>query len=77
MAEYDTQNIFAKILRGELPCHEVCRDEMTLAFMDIMPRVPGHALVIPRSPSRNILDIAPKDIAAVMATVQRIARAQM
>jgi histidine triad (HIT) family protein len=50
---------------------------MTLAFMDIMPRVPGHTLVIPKAPSRNILDIAPADIAAVMATAQRIARAQM
>ncbi len=77
MAAYDTDNIFAKILRGELPCHEVFQDDMTLAFMDIMPRVPGHTLVIPRAPSRNILDIAPADIAAVMATVQKIARAQM
>ncbi len=77
MADYDPDNIFAKILRGELPCHEVCQDDMTLAFMDIMPRVDGHALVIPKAPSRNILDIAPADIAAVMATVQKIARAQM
>ena len=77
MAAYDTDNIFAKILRGELPCHEVFQDDMTLAFMDIMPRVPGHTLVIPKAPSRNILDIAPADIAAVMATAQKIARAQM
>ncbi len=77
MAAYDTDNIFAKILRGELPCHEVFQDDRTLAFMDIMPRVPGHALVIPKAPSRNILDIAPADIAAVMATAQKIARAQM
>ena len=77
MAAYDTDNIFAKILRGELPCHEVFQDDMTLAFMDIMPRVPGHTLVIPKAPSRNILDVAPADIAAVMATAQKIARAQM
>ena len=77
MADYDPDNIFAKILRGEMPCHEVYQDDKTLAFMDIMPRVDGHTLVIPKAPSRNILDIAPADIAAVMATAQKIARAQM
>ena len=77
MADYDPQNIFAKILRGELPCHKVFEDDQTFALMDIMPRVDGHCLVIPKAPSRNILDIAPADIAAVMATVQKIARAQM
>ncbi len=77
MADYDPDNIFAKILRGEMPCYEVFQDDMTLAFLDIMPRVDGHALVIPKAPSRNILDIAPADIAAVMATAQKIARAQM
>jgi len=77
MADYDPDNIFAKILRGEMPCHEVYQDDTTLAFLDIMPRVDGHTLVIPRAPSRNILDIAPADMAAVMETVQKIARAQM
>jgi histidine triad (HIT) family protein len=77
MADYDTQNIFAKILRGELPCHRVFEDELTFAFLDIMPRVDGHTLVIPKAPSRNILDIALGDITAVMATVQKIARAQL
>jgi histidine triad (HIT) family protein len=77
MADYDPQNIFARILRGELPCHKVFEDDLTLALMDIMPRVDGHTLVIPKAPSRNILDIALADIAAVMVTVQKIARAQM
>lgn len=74
---YDDQNIFAKILRSELPCHKVYEDDNTLCFMDIMPRCDGHALVIPKNPSRNMLDIDPADIAAVMATVQKIARAQL
>lgn len=72
---YDDQNVFAKILRGELPCHKIYEDERTLAIMDIMPRGDGHALVIPKAPSRNIFDIEPSDMAAVMETVQKIARA--
>ncbi|MCT4655381.1 MAG: HIT family protein [Cohaesibacter sp.] len=76
-ASYDNDNIFAKILRGELPCHKVYEDDATFAFMDIMPRADGHTLVIPKNPSRNMLDVDPKDIAAVMETVQKIARAQM
>ncbi len=74
---YDSDNIFAKILRGELPCNKIYEDEATLAFMDIMPRADGHALVIPKNPSRNMLDVEANDINAVMATVQKIARAQM
>ena len=54
-------NIFAKILRGELPCHKVYEDDKALAFLDIMPRAPGHTLVIPKAPARNILDITPDD----------------
>ena len=77
MASYDTENVFAKILRGELPCHKVYEDEKTFVFMDIMPRCDGHTLVIPKTPSRNILDIDGSDMAAVMETVQKIARAQM
>ena len=77
MPSYDPQNIFAKILRGELPCHEVCRDEMTLAFMDIMPRCQGHTLVIPKTPARNILDASPEQMAACMRTVQTISGAVM
>ncbi|WP_425491919.1 HIT family protein [Kaustia mangrovi] len=72
---YDESNIFARILRGELPCNKVYEDDATLAFLDIMPRTDGHTLVIPKAPSRNILDIADADLAAVMATTQKIARA--
>ena len=75
MAEYDPENVFAKILRGEFPCHKVHEDDDTLVIMDIMPRGEGHVLVIPKTPSRNILDIEPKDLAALYAMVQRIARA--
>jgi len=75
MAEYDDQNIFAKILRGEMPAHKVYEDEHTLAMMDIMPRTDGHALVLPKAPSRNIFDIAPDDLARLMAAVQKVARA--
>ncbi|WP_319529028.1 HIT family protein [uncultured Cohaesibacter sp.] len=74
---YDNDNIFAKILRGELPSHKVYEDDMTIAIMDIMPRADGHTLVIPKNPSRNLLDVAPEDINAVVATAQKIARAQM
>ena len=59
MPSYDTQNIFAKILRGELPCHKVYEDDKVLAFLDIMPRAPGHTLVLPKSPARNLLDVDP------------------
>ncbi|MDZ4789743.1 MAG: HIT family protein [Hyphomicrobiales bacterium] len=72
---YDDSNVFAKILRGEMPVHKVYEDAKTLAFMDIMPRVDGHVLVIPKAPSRNILDVAPDDLAHVIAVTQKIARA--
>lgn len=72
---YDPDNIFAKILRGEIPCHKVFEDEAVLSFMDIMPRSPGHLLVIPKAPARNLLDIAPDDLAALIRRVQRIALA--
>jgi histidine triad (HIT) family protein len=74
MPAYDQSNIFAKILRGEIPCHKVYEDEKSLAFLDIMPRAPGHVLVIPKAPVRNILDIAPDDLAHVMKIAQRIAK---
>jgi histidine triad (HIT) family protein len=77
MASYDPNNVFAKILRGEMPCHKVYEDEGAFAFLDIMPRVPGHTLVIPRAPARNILDIAPDDLAHVVKVAQKIARAGM
>jgi len=77
MPGYDPQNIFAKILRGELPCHKVYENDKVLAFLDIMPRAPGHTLVLPKAPARNLLDIAPDDLAAVMKASQTIAKAAM
>ena len=77
MTAYDTNNIFAKILRGELPCHKVYEDEHVFAFLDIMPRVPGHTLVIPKAPARNILDVAPDDYAHVARAAKKIAIAAM
>jgi histidine triad (HIT) family protein len=75
MMGYDNDNIFAKILRGEIPSHKICEDDETYAFMDIMPRGPGHALDIPKTPARNILDVDPASLAAVMRTVQKVGRA--
>jgi len=75
MTSYDPNNIFAKILRGELPAHKVFEDDNTFAFLDIMPRAPGHTLVIPKAPARNILDIGGDDLAHVIKVTQRIARA--
>ncbi|WP_029002603.1 HIT family protein [Azorhizobium doebereinerae] len=72
---YDTTNVFAKILRGELPAHKVYEDDRALVFLDIMPRAPGHALVIPKAPARNILDIAPDDLAHVAKVAQKVAQA--
>ena len=77
MPRYDSDNLFAKILRGELPCHKVYEDERTFGFLDIMPRSPGHTLVIPKAPARNILDIATEDFAHVARASQKIARAAM
>jgi histidine triad (HIT) family protein len=77
MPNYDTQNIFAKILRGELPCHKVYEDAHVLVFLDIMPRAPGHALVLPKAPARNILDITPDDLAHVVKAAQKVAQAAM
>jgi histidine triad (HIT) family protein len=74
MAAYDPNNIFAKILRGELPCHKVYEDDKALAFLDIMPRAPGHTLVLPKAAARNILDVLPDDLAHVMTVAQKIAR---
>lgn len=73
MDAYDPNNVFAKILRGELPCHKVYEDERTLAFLDIMPRADGHTLVIPKAPARNIFDVSPADLAATYATVRLLA----
>jgi len=75
MTAYDTNNVFAKILRGEFPCHKVYEDEHVLAFLDIMPRAPGHTLVIPKVPARNILDIGVDDYLHVARATHRIAAA--
>src|ERR1700747_3882104 len=77
MPAYDPNNAFAKILRGEFPCHQVYEDDHVLAFLDIMPRAPGHTLVIPKAAARNILDITPDDLAHVSRVAQNIARAAM
>lgn len=77
MPAYDPNNIFAKILRGELPCYKVYEDDKVLAFLDIMPRMPGHTLVLPKAPARNLLDVGAEDIAAVMIAAQKIAKAAM
>ena len=75
MAAYDPSNVLAKILRGEIPSIKVYEDQDTVAIMDIMPQADGHVLVIPRSPSRNLLDADPATFKALYETVQVIARA--
>src|ERR1041385_8574631 len=72
---YDPKNIFAKILRGELPCVKLYEDALTLAFLDIMPSVEGHALIITKEPAEGILDLSPDGAAALIQTTQKIARA--
>jgi histidine triad (HIT) family protein len=72
---YDDNNIFAKILRGEIPSHKVYEDADTLVFMDAMPQAPGHTLIVPKAPSRNLLDADPQVLARMGPVVQRIARA--
>jgi histidine triad (HIT) family protein len=72
---YDTNNVFARILRGEIPAHKVCEDERTLAFMDVMPQADGHTLVIPKHAAENLFDLPAEDLAATVRTTQRVARA--
>ena len=72
---YDSKNIFAKILRGEIPCVKVFEDARTLAFMDVMPEADGHVLVVPREDAETILDLSPEGMAAMMATTQKVAKA--
>ncbi|MGD9784843.1 MAG: HIT family protein [Hyphomicrobiaceae bacterium] len=73
--DYDEGNVFAKILRGEIPSHKVYEDEDYIAFMDVMPQAPGHTLVVPKAPSRNLLDADPEVLAGLLPFAQRIARA--
>ncbi len=77
MPVYDDTNIFAKILRGEIPCFKVYEDADVLAFMDVMPQANGHVLVVPKRPSRNLLDADPATLGPLMSVVQKIAKASM
>ena len=77
MPAYDPNNIFAKILRGELPSYKVYEDDKALAFLDIMPRSPGHTLVLPKAAARNMLDVGADDLAHVMTVVQKVSKAAM
>ena len=72
---YDPENVFAKILRGEIPAHKVYEDDIALALMDIMPRAEGHVLVIPKRPARGIVDIDPDNLAQLIKRVQHVAKA--
>ena len=77
MPAYDPNNIFAKILRGELPSYKVYEDDKALAFLDIMPRSAGHTLVLPKAAARNMLDVGADDLAHVMTVVQKVSKAAM
>jgi histidine triad (HIT) family protein len=70
---YDESNVFAKVLRGEIPCHKIYEDDDTLAFLDIMPRTEGHALVITKEKAQDLFDVSPDALAKLMAVVQRLA----
>jgi histidine triad (HIT) family protein len=72
---YDPNNIFAKILRGEIPAFKVHEDEHTLAFMDAMPQSRGHTLVIPKVEARNLFDVDPQMLSTLIRTTQRVAKA--
>ena len=72
---YDDNNVFAKILRGELPCHKVYEDDETFAFLDIMPRADGHTLVIPKAPWVGIFDTPPDTLCILLRCVQKLAPA--
>ena len=75
MTAYDPDNIFARLLRGEIPNHTVYEDERTLAFLDIMPIVDGHCLVIPRKAARNIFDVEPGELAYLVQVAQKVSLA--
>lgn len=74
---YDNDNIFAKILRGEIPSEKLYEDDETYVFMDIMPRADGHCLIIPKTPCRNMLDATPEQLTACLKTVQKMGHAVM
>lgn len=75
MTPYDPNNIFAKIIAGHIPCEKLFEDKHVIAFMDIMPQSNGHCLVVPKSPSRNLLDADPSILGHVFSHVQRLANA--
>lgn len=77
MTAYDPDNIFTKIIKGEIPCHKVYEDDKTLAFMDIMPQSQGHTLVIPKTGSRNLLDADPAVLAGLIQKTRTVAAAVM
>jgi histidine triad (HIT) family protein len=72
---YDPNNIFAKILRGQVPSVKIYEDDAVLSFMDVMPQVEGHTLVIPKEPAMDMLDLSPEGATALMLATQRIAKA--
>ncbi len=72
---YDPNNIFAKILRGEIPCVKIYEDDKTLSFMDVMPQSEGHTLVIPKEAAENIFELSDDAAKALMATTRKIAKA--
>lgn len=72
---YEPDNIFAKILRGEIPCHRIMEDDDVLSFMDAFPQSPGHCLVVPKAPARNLFDISPDALSSLITRVQTVARA--
>jgi histidine triad (HIT) family protein len=72
---YDTNNVFAKILRGEIPCAKVFEDDKTLGFMDVMPQSDGHVLMIPKEEAENIFELSPMGAAALMTATQKVAKA--
>ncbi|HLL27309.1 MAG TPA: HIT family protein [Xanthobacteraceae bacterium] len=77
MPAYEPDNIFAKIVKGDLPAYKIYEDDKVIAFLDIMPRAPGHALVIPKNGARNLLDVSPEDLTHVIKVAQKVAQASM
>jgi histidine triad (HIT) family protein len=77
MPAYEPDNVFAKIIKGDLPAYKVYEDDTALAFLDIMPRAPGHTLVLPKKSARNLFDVPPEILAHVMKVAQKVAQAAM
>ena len=72
---YDPDNIFARIVRGEIPCNKVYEDAETIAFMDLMPQADGHTLVVPKAAGEDVFATSPEAVAAAIRTAQKVARA--